>query len=303
MKLSSLHILLTYQCNYECDHCFVWGSPSQSGVFTLSQLEEVFQQALLVPAIREFYFEGGETFIYYPILVKAVRRAYVLGFKTGIVSNGYWATTVDDALTWLRPLAEAGLDRIEVSYDAFHGSLDDPFETHPALLAARQLGLILDNVSLNPPQNGRNPDASEPGEPVAGGDVMFRGRAAVMLTEGLPTRPWNSFTECPFEDLTDPGRVHVDPFGNVHLCQGVVMGNVWERPLAQIIAEYNPVTHPIAGPLLHGGPAELVHRYHLPHQDGCVDACHLCYSARETLRVEFPQILAPDQMYGVGLGS
>jgi len=30
MKLSSLHVLLTYQCNYECDHCFVWGSPRQA---------------------------------------------------------------------------------------------------------------------------------------------------------------------------------------------------------------------------------------------------------------------------------
>ena len=28
MKLSGLHFLLTYRCVYECDHCFVWGSPA-----------------------------------------------------------------------------------------------------------------------------------------------------------------------------------------------------------------------------------------------------------------------------------
>jgi len=29
------------------------------------------------------------------------------------------------------------------------------------------------------------------------------------------------------------------------------------------------------------------------------DACHLCYQARTTLRERFPQVLNPDQMYGV----
>jgi len=128
---------------------------------------------------------------------------------------------------------------------------------------------------------------------------MHRGRAAVKLTDGLPRQPWDSFTRCPYEALADPSRIHLDPFGNLHLCQGVAMGNVWERPLAQIIDEYNPETHPIAGPLLAGGPTELINRYNLSHEDGYVDACHLCYSAREDLRVYFPQILTPDQMYGV----
>ena len=31
MKLTGLHLLLTYQCVLECDHCFVWGSPWQKG--------------------------------------------------------------------------------------------------------------------------------------------------------------------------------------------------------------------------------------------------------------------------------
>ena len=45
MKLSGLHILLTYQCTYECDHCFVWGSPWQKGTLTLEQIEEILDQA------------------------------------------------------------------------------------------------------------------------------------------------------------------------------------------------------------------------------------------------------------------
>ena len=97
MKLTGLHILLTYQCNFECDHCFVWGSPWQSGTFTLSQLEDVMAQAKEVGTVSSIYFEGGEPFLYYPVLLRAVDAAIGMGFEVGVVSNGYWATTKDDA--------------------------------------------------------------------------------------------------------------------------------------------------------------------------------------------------------------
>jgi hypothetical protein len=55
----------------------------------------------------------------------------------------------------------------------------------------------------------------------------------------------------------------------------------------------------VIGPLLAGGPAELVRRYDLPREECYADACHLCYEARRALRDRFPEILTPDQMYGV----
>ena len=44
---------------------------------------------------------------------------------------------------------------------------------------------------------------------------------------------------------------------------------------------------------------ELVLRYGLDHKKHYADACHACYDARLALRARFPEILAPDQMYGV----
>ena len=128
---------------------------------------------------------------------------------------------------------------------------------------------------------------------------MYRGRAAVALTPGAARQPWEELTACPHEDLRGPGRVHLDPFGNVHICQGLVIGNVFKKPLKEICAEYDADAHPICGPLLEGGPAALVSEYNLPHESGYADACHLCYEARLSLRSCFPEILAPDQMYGV----
>jgi hypothetical protein len=276
----------------------VWGSPRQTGVFTLAQLEEVYRQALDLGTICDIYFEGGEAFLYYPILIKAVARAKDLGFWIGIVSNADWATSVEDALEWLQPLAEAGLDRIELSSDLFHGHELETPESRNGMAAANQLGLAVGTICIDPPTGYRDPTQFEPGAPVTGGGVMYRGRAAMALVEGLPRQPWKSFTKCPYENLAGPSRVHLDPLGNLHLCQGLVMGNLFERSLKQIMQEYDPLTHPVVGPLLEGGPACLIQRYALDHQAGYVDACHLCYIARQALRDRFPELLGPNQMYG-----
>jgi MoaA/NifB/PqqE/SkfB family radical SAM enzyme len=298
MNLTGLHILLTYQCNYECDHCFVWGSPRQTGTFTLAQLEDVFQQALDLGSIENIYFEGGEVFLYHTLLVEAVSRAKALGFWTGIVSNAFWATSLEKANKWLHPLVEAGLDRVELSNDLFHDHHKGP-KVDYGVEAGNRLGLSVGTISVDPPTGYRDSSASEPGEPLTGGGVMYRGRAAELLTDGLPRQPWESFTTCPYESLANPGRVHLDPLGNLHLCQGLVMGNLFEQPLKQIVQDYEPTCHPIVGPLLEGGPARLVRRYQLSPQSGYVDACHLCYTARQALRPTFASLLGPDQMYGV----
>jgi MoaA/NifB/PqqE/SkfB family radical SAM enzyme len=299
MKLTGLHILLTYKCTYECDHCFVWGSPQQAGVFTLEQVEDVLQQALQVNSIRQIYFEGGETFIYYAVLVKAVRRAHELGFNTGIVTNGYWATSAADAWSWLRPLAEAGLNKLEISSDMFHGHKSAMSSEHPGLKAASRLGIPASIITVDAPQGYRDPESADPGSTLVGGDVMFRGRAADRLTAGLPRQPWQSFDACPYENLSDPSRIHLDPFGNLHLCQGLVMGNLWKRPLKEIVDTYDALTNPIIAPLVAGGPAQLAQEHHVAHDPAYVDACHFCYTMRQRLRPKYPEILAPDQMYGV----
>jgi hypothetical protein len=145
--------------------------------------------------------------------------------------------------------------------------------------------------------------SSEPrrGEPVEGGSIMYRGRASVKLAAKAPVASWDTFDECPHETLDDPGRVHLDPLGNLHPCQGILLGNAFERPLKEIVRGYRPKQHPIIGPLLKGGPAELVRHYGLAHDDAYADACHLCYNARVALRPEFGTVLGPGQMYGEGL--
>jgi hypothetical protein len=101
---------------------------------------------------------------------------------------------------------------------------------------------------------------------------MYRGRAAVNLTSKAQPQPWETLVKCPYEDLRDPGRLHVDPFGYLHICQGIAIGNLFEESLDQIVARYDPETHPVCGALLAGGPAE-VRRYDLAHHIEYADTC------------------------------
>jgi MoaA/NifB/PqqE/SkfB family radical SAM enzyme len=284
MKLEGLHILLTYQCTYKCDHCFVWGSPWQTGTLTFEQIELILVQAKEA-GVTSIYFEGGEPFLYYAILTKAVRKAADMGFSVGIVSNAYWANSVADAEEWLRPFVGRLAD-FTVSSDLFHCNESMGERPQNALVAAKWLNIPTGMISIAQPEEDESA-------------VMYRGRAAKMLVEKATSHPWERFDSCPHEDLHEPGRVHLDPLGNLHICQGIVIGNLFEKPLKQICKEYNADTHPICGPLLEGGPAALVTEYNLPHAPSYADACHLCYEARTTLRSRFPQYLKPDQMYGV----
>ena len=171
MKLNGVHILMTYRCTQECDHCFVYGSPRADATLTSDRLTRVLGQCADAGSVEWVFFEGGEPFLYYPILRQGVVHAARLGFRVGLVTNAYWATSAEDALRWLEGLGSAQLLHVS-SDDLHHGG--DPralARVDHAVAAAEQLDIAVSTLHVEP------------------GDVMFRGRAADKLTSGLTRRP------------------------------------------------------------------------------------------------------------------
>jgi organic radical activating enzyme len=215
MKLNSLHLLLTYQCTFECDHCFVWGSPWQNGTMTIKTVRNILSQATEAGSVEWIYFEGGEPFLYYQLMVEGITEAIKRGFKVGIVTNSYWATSEEDARLWLSPLVDKIQD-LTISSDLFHFSeklsQQSKFVTNAAERLNIPLGIIcieqLDNRSVS--SVGQiSPESVS---------IMYRGRAAEKLVPKAPLYPAERYIECPHENLTDPGRVHIDILGEyIHL--------------------------------------------------------------------------------------
>ncbi len=316
--MKTLHFLVTLQCTRACPHCFVWGGPGQRATMAVEDLRAWIGEAADA-GLSSCAFEGGEPFLYHPTLLEGVKEAKRRGLTAGVVTNGYWAVSDDTARTALEPLARAGLGSMMISTDDYHGGAEAARRARVALAAGEALGInaYLSETRLE--------------------DVMFRGRAAERLAPAVlsgadtgrgpdtgtrpdtgarsrKSAPPQDFTRCPHESLGDPGRVHVDPDGNLHVCQGLVMGNLRRRHLKDILGTFRPVEHPVIGPLLAGGPAALVviaaatasptsaassgrHQLFEPRAI-YADACHLCYEARRALRGRYPEALGPRYLYG-----
>ena len=298
MSITGLHLLQTYKCNFECDHCFVYCRPEAKGVMTISDIRRILAEAEQVGNIGGICFEGGEPFLYYPTMLWGLRAAKDCGFRRLIVTNAYWATSLEDAEEWLTPISEIGIHDLAISDDVYHYGEDEENLAKYAYEAAKDLKLPVGTITIEDSKKYLE-ECEWKGKPVVGGKVQFKGRAVEKLAEGLPTKPWTEFDKCLDEDFSKQGRVHIDPFGYVHVCQGITMGNMKQTPLTELFTNFNPEKHPICGPILRGGPAELVREYQVEHEERYVDECHLCYSTRLKLRKKFPNILAPDQIYGI----
>ncbi|MFW9994179.1 MAG: radical SAM protein [Candidatus Odinarchaeota archaeon] len=291
---------MTYTCNFECDHCFLYCSSDSSGTFTLKQLRVVFSEIKKLETVTMVYFEGGEPFLYYPLMVEGIRMAHEQGLETGVVTNSYWATSEEDAELWLKPLVELAVSDLSISDDVFHHGEEVENPAKKALAALKRLKGHGGSICIEKPSiKMQAVEDQEKGKPVIEGGALLKGRAAEMLVEGLPTRHWEEFTECPHEELENPERVHVDSFGNVHLCQGISIGNMWKTPLSELVKNYRASSHPVCSYLVKGGPALLAKAYGVEHGEYYVDECHFCYKTRLALLDRFPEYLAPRQVYGL----
>ncbi len=297
MSLQGLHLLLTYQCTLECDHCFVWSSPASRGTMSLADVQEILRQAKDLGGIEWIFFEGGEPFLFYPLLLKGVRLAARAGFRVGLVTNGYWATGTAEATEALRPFRGVVSD-LSVSSDLYHGDAEEARLAENAVAAAKALGIPAAILAVAQPEDERA--AKRVGQlPPGVSAVMYRGRAAVRLGGRATKKAWSTLRRCPYENLREPSRVHINPEGTVQLCQGISLGNVFETPLREILDAYHPDTHPIVGPLLKGGPVALTNLYGLSPRARYADAGQPCNESRRALRRRFPSILGPDQLYGL----
>jgi MoaA/NifB/PqqE/SkfB family radical SAM enzyme len=298
LELKGVHFLLTYKCDLECDHCFAWGNSRAKGAFTLAQIRNILAEAKKLETVSYVSLEGGEPFLFYPIMVRATEEAVNCGFHVEILSNCYWATSPEDAVEWLRPIAEAKNVELSPSADLYHGEKWETSEVRNAVRAANTLGVKAGIIAIKFPQADTTAPPEIEGAKVGLSELMYKGRAVPKLSSTADKKPWREFVKCPYENLSNPGRVHIDHLGYVHVCQGISIGNAWRKPFSKIIQEYNPAENPILDPLIQGGPVQLIRQFGLPHEKVYADACHMCYTARLLLRDKYPEILGPDEMYG-----
>ena len=238
----------------------------------------------------------------------------------GVATNGFWATSEEQALATVLEMKSLGVDGISLSVDRFHQQAVPLDRIKHAASAIAEAGmadhcwivtsLLCDGAAgadgLNASSLEMAREISEiSGIPVAETEVRSIGRgseASALDGDEMPRGPCRDLACClgetgPF----DPRMIWIDPLGNVFICYGITIGSLEKKPLQVILDEYDYKHNPILSVLADSGPKGLFHLCAdfgvAPEAPGFRDECDLCFQARKALRPHFPQILAPEQCY------
>jgi hypothetical protein len=155
-------------------------------------------------------------------------------------------------------------------------------------------------------------------EHVRKGPPNLVGRAGTELARFVPDRPieelkndglWHPADTtdgtCISEfDPNEMWEIHIDPYGNVQTCCGIIAGNARENSLEEMMGNGfagNEIVRIVRekGPF---GLLDLATGLGYEAKEGYPQKCNLCWEVRKFLRPHYPDILGPDEIYGEMVG-
>ena len=328
-KSISAGLILSYQCSAECRHCMYACSPKWQGWIPENDLRELLRQLARtiqpspygpsgVTLNHGLHFSGGEPFLNFELLAKAVETAEELRIpSTFVETNCYWCTSDEVTRKKLKQLKQAGMKGIMISVNPYYLEYV-PFERTESCIrvsqeifgenvmvyqvnyyvAFKRMGIkgkisLEDYVSL-----ATSDDLARRVE------MFLMGRSAYKLKALYPKHT----PECFFNEPCQPPPLrnwhnHFDNYGNCvpGYCGGISLGN-WQN-LDQLVSKGIDLDrHPILSFLVEGDFQGLFHfakdlGYH-ELTEGYISKCHLCVDIRKHLseRDDFEE-LRPKEFY------
>lgn len=109
-----LSVIITFQCNAECDQCGTFSSPRERGMIDEVVLRQLIDEAKKLK-FEAIVFTGGEATLRWNALKRLIKYASNQGLLTRLVTNAVWATSRTKGLEKLNELCAAGLNEINFS--------------------------------------------------------------------------------------------------------------------------------------------------------------------------------------------
>jgi hypothetical protein len=311
-------LLFTYRCTITCPHCLFNCGPRHPPVFTpIEQAVEYLRQ--LHATDRVIHIAGGEAMMFYPALLQVCERAGRAGVAPHFIeTNATFA--VNDPVTRhrLTRLRECGVQGLLISSDPYHQRYCPPeryarcfriavevFGRENVAAAERTLPELEQLRAI-----GRDPDRLA--EYTRRHPPRLVGRAGDELSPLFPPRPVPDLTDAMWHggqgradcrqefDPQTMWEIHIDPYGNIQTCCGIIVGHMAETTLPALMARGFLGRSPVVDAVYSGGPAALleiaVRRGYRPGA-GYPQKCGLCWEVRRFLRPHFPESLGPDEVY------
>ena len=310
-------LMLTYKCSAACRFCYYYCAPQAKGLMPTETAIAAWQSLTRIAGEHaKVHITGGEPFLYFDRMLEILQQAKKQGLRQvqSIETNGSWATNEKDITDKLKQLDQCGLDRLKISWDAFHEEFVDIQHVKRLISVARKvLGddrvLIRWEKHLDHPTQIAQMDESEKCRVLADAlktdSCRFTGRASEQLAEMSATHRPEHFQgkNCKNALLASKG-VHIDPDGNVFngQCSGMIVGNTNKTPLDELWKSFEPDKHLFWKTLYNEGPhgfiADAVTKgYKLRHK--YASKCHLCTDIRRFFfdKKQYWPIIGPCNCY------
>ena len=134
-------LIVTEQCDVECDHCWFGCAPGRGATMSRYDAEDYIDKTAQISSIEWVSLTGGEPMLHPSLVEGLVAYASGRGLRTELVTNCSWAASPEKATGTLKRLRDAGLDVLNMSADDFHQAAI-PFErVHNCYSAAKALGI------------------------------------------------------------------------------------------------------------------------------------------------------------------
>lgn len=320
ITLTGITWITTYNCNLECKHCF----------FDTKGKPAYMQPALIDRCLKDFdipksmywqHLSGGEIFLQPQKVIDITRtiRKYFSG-NIGLSTNGIIGSNTPIAHQVFQQLKAHNIGGMAVSSDYYHQQQMklEPVENTLALIKEYKMdqhtflmgGIHSDDTRLAEEINSWTYDlwtTLDPENNIPRAPALIRsiGRGASInkpKKKRTPKGPCNNINECLGKrGPMNPAMVWIDPYGNVMICYGIVIGNIYNTPLKKIISDYSIEYHPMLKILAIEGPDGLrsFAEKEFPGQIPKVyyDSCDVCYQSRKVLKRNYPEIFSPDECY------
>lgn len=139
----SLVLNLTLQCPLRCAHCCYRSDMGQHGCLDVADACRAIDDAARLDGLNQVHFVGGDPFLVPDIMRKALLHAGGHGMHGAATTSAFWARSPARAQAILKPLVEAGLAELVVSYDDAHAAFVPLRNVENAVAAARAFSLRL----------------------------------------------------------------------------------------------------------------------------------------------------------------
>ena len=312
-------VLYTYRCSIACKHCLFACSPYQPDVHVSHDDGLEFLRQLHATD-RVVHIAGGEAFIYWDDLLRLCRAAGAVGIVPHFVeTNAKWCHS--DAVTRerLEALKAAGVLGLLISADAYHLAFVPPANRERCYRIAVELfgaeNVIAAALTLEQLEDMQAIGQNELrlAEVARAHPPMLVGRAGEALSQYVPRRPVEKLADDPLWHGTASGRgcsvelnaetmweIHIDPYGNIQTCCGIIVGNARRTPLPELMVRGFQNNSDIVRRVHEQGPFGLlelaVEKGYRP-EDGYAQKCHLCWEVRKFLRPSYPDVFGPAEIY------